>query len=192
MRFVAALELSLLEEAQARRQVRDDGRRLVDAGRERRRGPRLVVVLQEAGQPVLVIEPGQEVLAHRPGVPLAQAVVQPLVVGVVEPLLLQRPFEVPVDLGHEAEVGDLLPHAPGRLRPERLGADAPGPLEDLGQDEHGHVAAHAVALPGDLQQLADHRLLRGRIAVVELERVRPAGEVRVAAVGEQQVAAASA
>ena len=88
--------------------------------------------------------------------------------------------------------GGLLADAPGRLRPEGLGRDAPGPLEDLGQDQHRHVAAHAVALPGDPQQLADHRLLRGRVAVVELERVRPAGEVRVAAVGEQQVAAACA
>ena len=66
---------------------------------------------------------------------------------------------------------------------------APGPLEDVRQDQHGHVAAHAVALAGDLQQLADHRLLRGRVAVVELQRVGPAGEIRVAAVGQQQVAA---
>ena len=147
------------------------------------------MVLQEAGQLVLVVQPRAEVLAHRPGVPVAEAVVQPLVVGVIEALLLQRPFQVPVDLGHEAEVRDTLAHAPGRLRPEGLGLDAPGPLEDVGQDQHGHVAAHAVALPGDLHQLADHRLLRGRVAVVELQRVRPAGEVRIAPVGQEQVAA---
>ena len=170
------------------RQKRDDGRGLVHPGREGRGGPRLVVVLQEPGELVLVVEPGVEVLAHRPRVPLAQAVVEPLVVGVVEPLLLHRPFEVPVHLGHEAEARHPLPHPPGRLRPEQRRPAAPGPLEDVRQDEHGHVAAHAVALAGDPQQLADHRLLRGRIAVVELQRVRPAGEVRVPAIGQDQVA----
>ena len=86
--------------------------------------------------------------------------------------------------------GTSLAHALRSPPARTAGPAAPGPLEDVGQDEHRHVAAHAVALPGDLHQLADHRLLRGRIAVVELQRVRPAGEVRVAAVGQQQVAAA--
>ena len=36
--------------------------------------------------------------------PFAQAVVESFVVGVVEALLLQRPFQVPVDLGHEEEL----------------------------------------------------------------------------------------
>ena len=43
--------------------------------------------------------------------------------------------------------------------------------------------------PAIFTQLADHRFLRGRVAVVELKRVRPAGEIGIAAVGEQQVAA---
>ena len=30
-----------------------------------------------------------------------------------------------------------------------------------GSIQHGHVAAHSVALPGDLHQFADHRFLRG-------------------------------
>ena len=143
-----------------------------------------------SAQLVLVIQARAEMVAHRPGVPVAEPVVQPLVVSVIEPLLLQGPFEVPVDFGHEAEVGGLLPHAPGRLRPEGLRRDAPGPLEDLGQDQHRHVAAHPVALPGNPQQLVEHRVLGGRVAVVELERIRPAGEVRVAPVGEQPIAAA--
>ena len=73
----------------------DDGGGLVDAGREGRGGPRLVVVLQEAGQLVLVVQPRAEVLAHRPGVPVAEPVVEPLVVGVVEPLLLQASIRGP-------------------------------------------------------------------------------------------------
>ena len=59
-------------------------------------------------------------------------------------------------------------------------------LEHVGQDQHGHVAAHAIALPGDSLQLADHRLLQFRVAVVELQGVGPALKVRVAAVGEHQ------
>ena len=55
-----------------------------------------------------------------------------------------------------------------------------------GKTQHGHVAAHAVALPGDSLQLADHRLLQLRVAIVELQRVGPALEVRVAAVGQHQ------
>ena len=125
-------------------------------------------------------------LAHRPGVLLAQAVVQPLVVGVVEALLLQRPFHVPVDLGHETGSRDACSRTARSPAARRVGPDAPGAFEHVGQDQHRHVAADAVALPGDSLQLADHRLLQVRVAVVELQRVGPAGEVRIAAVGEHQ------
>ena len=60
-------------------------------------------------------------LAHRPGVALAKAIVEPLVVGVIEALLLQRPFHVPVDLGHEEEAGHSFAHALRRRRPEERG-----------------------------------------------------------------------
>ena len=43
--------------------------------------------------------------------------------------------------------------------------------------------------PAIFDQLADHRFLRRRVAVVELQRVGPAREVRIAAVGQQQIAA---
>ena len=78
------------------------------------------------------------------------------------------------------------PHGLDCLRPEQISPDAPRTFEHLGQDEHGHVAAHTIALPGDSLQLADHRLLQVRVAVVELARVRPAVKVRVAAVGKHQ------
>ena len=126
--------------------------------------------------------PAREVLADRAGVALLQAVVEPLVVGVVEALLLEGPLEVPVDLGEEEEARDLGSDGLRGPGPERRGGDPPGPLEDLRQDEHRHVAADAVALAGDPPELAEHRLLEGRVAVVQLERVRPAVEVRVAPV----------
>ena len=71
----------------------------------------------------------------------------------------------------------------------RAGRRSPGPLEDFRQEEHGHVAAHAVAPCGDAVELAEHGVLQRRVAVVQLQRIGPAGEVRVAAVGEDAVAA---
>ena len=182
----APLELSLVKETQTGGQERDDSGRLVHVRRERRRRPRLVVVFHEAGQLVLIVEPGVEMLAHRPGVALAEAVVQAFVVGVIESLLLHRPFAIPVDLRHELEVRMVPPHGLDGLRPERLRPDAPRAFEDVGQDQHGHVAAHAVALPGDPHQFADHRLLQLRVAIIELQRVGPAVEVRVPAVRQHQ------
>src|SRR3954464_6946006 len=46
------------------------------------------------------------------------------------------------------------------------------------------AAERAGALPGDPLQSRRHRLAGRRVAVVQLQRVRPTGEVRVAAVGE--------
>ena len=146
------------------------------------------MVFEKTRELVLVVQPGVKVFAHRPGVPFAKAVVEPLVVGVIESLLLHRPFPVPIDLGHKLEVRVFPPDGLGRLRPEGLSGDAPGAFEHIGQDEHRHVAANAVALSGDSLQFADHRLLQFRVAVVELQRVRPAGEVRIATVGQQHVA----
>jgi hypothetical protein len=73
----APQELALVKEPQPGRQKRDDRRGIVDFRRERRSRPRLVVVFQEARQLVLLIEPGVEMLAHRPRMSLAQAVVEP-------------------------------------------------------------------------------------------------------------------
>ena len=102
--FEPPFELSLMEEAKARREKSDHRGGLVLSGGKRRRGARLVVVLQETRQLVLVIQSGVEMLAHRPGVAFAQAVVQPFVVSVIESLLLHRPLEVPIHFRHEAEV----------------------------------------------------------------------------------------
>src|SRR5262249_50125159 len=86
--FSPALELSLMEKTQTRRQKRDDRRRLVNSRRECGRSSRLVVVFQKASQLVLIIQPRPEMLAHRPRVAVTQAIVESFVVGVVEALLL--------------------------------------------------------------------------------------------------------
>lgn len=50
-----------------------------------------------------------------------QAVVEPLVVAVVEALLLEVPFEVPVRLRDEEEIGVALADLADDVRPEVLG-----------------------------------------------------------------------
>ena len=133
--------------------------------------------------------PAMQVLANRARRAVLEAVVEPLVVGVVEPLLLERPLEVPVDLGQEQESRDLRADGRRGARPERRRRDPPRPLEDLGQHQHRHVAAHAVALARDPPKLAEQRVLQRRVPVVQLQRVGPAGEVRVAAVGQDAASA---
>src|SRR5262245_27717731 len=93
-----ALELTLVKEAQSGRQVRDDGRGLVHGAREGRRRARLVVILHEARELALVVEPGVEMLPDGPGMAVAEPIVQPLVVGEVETLMLHGPLEIPIDL----------------------------------------------------------------------------------------------
>src|SRR5436190_15815194 len=99
-------------------------------------------------------------LSYRPGVAVAQAIVETLVVRVVEALLVHGRFEVPIDFGHEAEPRNPFADARRRLGPEERGATTPGALEDVGEDEHRHVAPQPVALSGDSEELATHRLLR--------------------------------
>ena len=69
-----------------------------------------------------------------------------------------------------------------------LRRDAPGSFEHLRQHQHRHVASQPVAPGRQLPEHADQRLLQGRAAVVQLEGVGPAVEVRVASVGEDAAA----
>ena len=87
MRAVA-VELAVVEESPARQRRHYDGDRPFPR-RERRCGPRLVVVLDEAQQPRLVGPVGPQVPPYRRGVLVDEPVVEPLVVAVVETLLLE-------------------------------------------------------------------------------------------------------
>src|SRR5436190_14955282 len=106
-----------MKEAKARREEREHRRRRQLSRREGGRGARLVVVFQEAPELVLIIQSSLEVLAYRTGASLAEAIIKSLVVSVIESLLLERPFEVPVNLGKEAKVRMTFAHAPGCLWP---------------------------------------------------------------------------
>jgi hypothetical protein len=130
---------------------------------------------------------------HRVGALVQQPVVEAFVVAVVEPLLLQGPFEVPVGLGDEQEVGVALADLGDRVRPEVLGRCrarpfAPGLREHVGHQQHGHVAAHAVRLVGDRGEGVDGRRAQLVAEGVELDDVRPGREVGVAASGEDLAA----
>ena len=70
-----------------------------------------------------------------------------------------------------------------------VGGRRPGPVapragEDLVGHQHRHVAAHPVALRGDVDQRLGDRVAQGRGEGVELHHVRPGREVGVAASGE--------
>src|SRR4029077_12466366 len=130
---LCSLELAQMEEAQSGRQESDDRRHAVLRPGKFGRGARFVMVFEKASELVLVIEAGEQVIADRLDVTLSQAVIEPLVITVVEALLLRGPFEVPIDLGHECE-GRILRMNRGRgLWPERLRGQTPRALENLGQ-----------------------------------------------------------
>jgi len=100
-----SLELSLVPQRRAGQGRDGDRRRPFPLGRQGGGGPGFVVVLQEADQ-------GRAGSRGRPADDRApiralvqQPVVEPLVVAVVEPLPLEGPFEVPVRLGDEEEIG---------------------------------------------------------------------------------------
>ena len=81
----------------------DHGRSAVDIRCESCRGAWLVVVLQEAGRSILEVKTGHQVFTNRMRLAEHQPVVQPLIVGVIEALLLESPFQIPVDFSQEEE-----------------------------------------------------------------------------------------
>ena len=97
---------------------------------------------------------------------LSQTIVKPLVVGVVKALLLERPLQVPINLGHENEAGLARACSRDGGGPEIGGPDSPGPLEHIGKNQHRHVAANAVAHRRDVLQFAGHGLLQSRVGVI--------------------------
>ena len=125
-----------------------------------------------------------KVLANRPRLALLEAVVQPLVIAVGKTLLLQGPFKIPVDLGHEGKVGIFRVNRCRCFGPERFRGISPGALTDFRQHQHRHIAAYAVAFPRYFDQFLDPRRLQFGIAIIELQRIRPAGKVGVTAVSQ--------
>src|SRR5688500_18732922 len=138
-----------MEETQAGGKKGENRRRFVLAGVKRGGSAGLIVILQEAGELILVIDAGAEMVANRPDMPFAETIVKALVVSVIEALLLHGPFHVPVHFRHETELGMLIAHAPGGFRPEWRRRDVPCLLKNFREDQHRHVAAHAITMPGN-------------------------------------------
>src|SRR5262249_17806998 len=87
-----------------------------------------VMVFQKAGQFLLVIKPCIEVLSYCSSLTSAQSIVQSFVIGKIKSLLLERPFQIPVDLGHKAELRVPLAHSPRCLGPEGPTSNTPSSL----------------------------------------------------------------
>ena len=184
-----SLELPLVQQPGPGEREDRHGRSAPFSVRKRGSGPRLVMVLDEPDHPLLVGKIRQEVQTHVLGSPVFHPVVEFLVVAEVEALLLQLPLQVPVGLGDELELRPLRLDRRDERRPVVVGRPcsgprAPGALEDRVQHEHGHVAADAVALPGDLRDRLDHRLPEPRLKGVELEHIGPRREEGVPAAGK--------
>ena len=185
----AALELALVEKAQAGQRAQQGGEAGEAVAAESRDASGFVVVFQEAGHPLLVGERRREVRADFPGRGAMETVVEALVVGVAEPELLQHAFHVPVHLGHPEEVRG---QRRDRLRPEFRGGrgpaaqqSRPGLAEDLVQHQHRHVAAQAVAVPRDRAQGLDERIPRFDIEEVDLRGIGPRREAGIASASNE-------
>ena len=117
------------------------------------------MVLKETGELILIVETGAQVFADGSDIARLQPIVQSLIIAIVEALLLQGPFQIPINLSLEGEGWIGLAHRRRRRRPERLRADAPCALENLGQHQHRHVAADTIAFAGNADQFIDLHLL---------------------------------
>ena len=65
-------------------------------------------------------------------------------------------------------------------------ATSPSTLEDRIEQQHCHVATHAVALAGNVRQRFHDRLPKPGIEDVELQHIRPCREVGVPPAGEDR------
>ena len=175
-----ALWLALVDQTQARQCQSNHSRRLAAFDAQRLGGAALVVVLDETRQMLLIRHIRGQVPSHLQGVAFFQPVVEPLVIRVVKSLLLQVPLEIPVDLGQRDKAGMPCPQVGDRRWPElgarRIEGAAPRPQERVLRHQHRHVAAHAVAALGDVEQDISHRAARHGRAVIDLHRVGPAAE----------------
>ncbi len=122
---------------------------------------------------------------------MLQAIVQPLVVAVVEPLLLKFPLEIPVGFCDEQDLRISIAHGSDEfdpIFPPRFLACAgsPRPLEDGIHHEHGHVATHPVALFGNGKHRCGGSLAQRGTERIELSHILPRREIRIPAVRDDR------
>src|SRR5947209_14195467 len=93
-----SLELSVVVEARALKRRHHYRRRPFLLRAKGVRGPRLVMVLDEPNEPILVILRGAQMAVYRLRGLADQTIVEALVVAEIKSLMLQDPFHVPICL----------------------------------------------------------------------------------------------
>ena len=148
---MSALKLALVKQHRSRQGHAHDGCCAMFLWRECCGGSGFVMILEKAYQATVVSRITLQMLPYRLDLSMFQPVIQPLIVAIVESLLLQFPFEIPVRFSHKEE----LPMAPsyggdqlGPILSRRLltGPLPPRPFKDRIDEQHCHIAPHAVAL----------------------------------------------
>mmetsp|Transcript_70080 Transcript_70080/g.146128 ORF Transcript_70080/g.146128 Transcript_70080/m.146128 type:complete len:319 (+) Transcript_70080:331-1287(+) len=156
----------------------------------------LVVILEETDKLHLVAPVGHQVTLHLANIIFFEAIVECLIVSIVEAHLLELELAVPVAFRIKEEVWIDSFGALDSIRPElalclRLATRSktltPRLLKNVLAHEHRHVTANAIGKPGNLLQDLAHLLASRRVAVIDLNRIFPAVVVHVLAVGKDLV-----
>ncbi len=149
------------------------------------------MIFHEAHHSTLIAAGSQQMIADAVDAVVFQAVIQALIVGVVEAERLQFGLHLPVDFGHKHEVAVLLFDRRDYILPifrsRQFDAFGPQIAEHTVDKQHRHIAADAVALLGDgldsRQRLFTPFLRKG----VDLCGIRPGRKVRIATMREDQI-----
>src|SRR6516162_11186713 len=115
------------------------------------------MIFEEAQKLFLVGQISVEMKASAFCVVMLQAIVEPLVVAEIKVLLLQLLFQVPIGFSDEAEVTVSMLDRRNHVNPILRGrcrscATTLGAFENGIQEQHRHIATHAVALRGYIQE----------------------------------------
>src|SRR5947209_1741835 len=124
----------------------NDGRGAPPLGRERRSGPRVIVVLDKPKELGVIRRIRTQVQPPTLCILVLQAVVESLVVTEVKALLLKLPFEIPVSLGYKEKSRGHVLNGRNDLAPILLRRRLPDPappraLENSVQQKHRHVTS---------------------------------------------------
>ena len=139
------------------------------------------MIFDKADQFSLVVKVSAKMEAYALRGVAFEAVIQALVVTVIEPLLLEFPLEVPISLSNKKEIRPSFLQGGNHINPvlccrRCTSAVAPGSFEDCVDDKHRHVATYAVALVGEIREGPDHRLPESRLKGIQLQHVWPGGK----------------
>src|SRR4051794_7055980 len=125
-------------------------------------------------------------------VAVEQTIVEMLVIAVIEPELLKRPFEVPVCFSDKDELGVPSTYGCNDIGPVLgcgpfSGAVSPSLNEDVVEQKHCHVAAHSITLPGYAVKSIDLSLAQTGREGIQLSGIGPGGEEWISATRNERV-----